>query len=107
MDNQKSLPSEFASIYIPERKTTAGQIDNDILEMIQDTIRDTYRGFRSVSIGRTTDAEVPGGEKICSEIDLIGKDAHIIEDERTFHKALIQKVPREERQFLRFTYHVS
>jgi hypothetical protein len=107
MENKKSLPSEFASIYISEKETTAGQIDNDILEMVQDMIRDTYRGFRSVSIGRTTDAEAPGGEKICFEIDLAGKDAHIIEDERAFHETLIQKVPREERQFLRFTYHVS
>lgn len=107
MDNQKSLPSEFASIYISEKEAIVGQIDNDILGMIQDMIRDTYRGFRSVSIGRAADAEVPGGEKICFEIDLEGKDAHIIEDERTFHKTLIQKVAKEERQFLRFTYHVS
>jgi hypothetical protein len=109
MRNQKFLPGEFASIYISERETIARQIDmdNGILEMIQDTIRDTYRGFRSVSIGRTADAEVPGGEKICFEIDLAGKDAHVIEDERAFHKTLIQRVPREERQFLRFTYHVS
>ena len=107
MKNRKSLPSEFASIYISQKGTITERIDNETLEMIQDIIWDVYRGVRSISIGRTADTEVPGGEKICFEIDLTGKDVHIIEDERTFHETLIQKVPREERQFLRFTYHVS
>ncbi len=75
----------------------------EYIELVQTMIRSTYRGVQFIEKSLLKDAEAPGQEQVCFEIDIVGDADEIIEDQRKFYRSLIRRVPQHKRRFFTFT----
>jgi len=75
-------------------------------KLLEDIIHKSYQGLESIEYELLEPIEPNEQEKLCIVINVRAKPEQVLEDEKKFNSLFFEKIPREKRSLLSFTYNV-
>ena len=76
-------------------------------KLLEDIIHESYQGLESIEYELLEPMEPNEQEKLCIVINVRAKPKQVLEDEKKFNSLFFEKIPREKRSLISFTYNVS
>jgi len=75
-------------------------------KLLEDIIHESYQGLESIEYELLEPMEPNEQEKLCIVINVRAKPKQVLEDEKKFNSLFFEKIPREKRSLISFTYNV-
>jgi len=76
-------------------------------KQLEDIIHESYQGLESIEYELLEPMEPNEQEKLCVVLNVRAEPNQILKDEKKFNSLFFEKIPREKRSLISFTYNVS